>query len=275
MRIHAGQCEDRAGRDVDAHQHPLDLDAGQPGGLGVVADRVDVPAPGGVLEHEREDGVHDQHHHDAGRDPDVGDGEGLTEPGQPRPELGVADGAAGRVEEGERNEDVQRPESDDERWQPDLGHEQAVHGTGACPHQDPEQERERTGDAGVEGGLGHHHRREHHDGATGQVDAGGEDDQGLTDRERPDDGHLLGDEREVVGRRELAVEQPEDDDADHKDDGRAQPRVSVQCRLHPLCRGAGLEELLGRVVVGVIGCRGRSAHGCLLCSRTTMRAREA
>ena len=36
------------GGEVDAHQHSVDGDAGQAGGLLVVADRVDVPAPGGL-----------------------------------------------------------------------------------------------------------------------------------------------------------------------------------------------------------------------------------
>ena len=43
---------------------------------------------------------------------------------------------------------------------------------------------------------------------TGEVDAGGEDDEGLADGERPDDGHLLGDQGEVLRRGELLVEVP-------------------------------------------------------------------
>ena len=115
-------------------------------------------------------------------------------------------------------------------------------------HDETEEEGQPTGDPGVERGLGHHHRGEDHDGAAGQVDAGGEDDEGLADGEVPDHRDLLDDQRQVVRRGEVAVEEPEDDDADDQHDGRAQPRVPVQGGLHLLTPGPSVQELLGRVV---------------------------
>jgi hypothetical protein len=49
---------------------------------------------------------------------------------------------------------------------------------------------------------------ENHDGADGKVDAGGEDDEGLRDRQRADDGYLLGDARQVVRMRNRSLSRP-------------------------------------------------------------------
>ena len=48
---------------VDRDQHLLDADAGELGRVGIVADGVDVAAPGGVVEHVPEH-EHQQHHDD-------------------------------------------------------------------------------------------------------------------------------------------------------------------------------------------------------------------
>ena len=132
----------------------------------------------------------------------------------------------GRIEQREGQEDVQGSQGDDERWQPHLRHQQRRWPAPARPPTTrPSMIASQPGMPRVERGLRHDHRREDHDGAAGQVDARGQDDQGLPDGECAHDRHLLGDQRQVVGRREFVVEEPEDDDADHQDDGRAQPRI--------------------------------------------------
>ena len=49
ISIQPATAQIRPADDVDAEQHAVGAHAGQPRGLGVVADGVDVPAPGGVL----------------------------------------------------------------------------------------------------------------------------------------------------------------------------------------------------------------------------------
>ena len=55
----------------------------------------------------------------------------------------------------------------------------------------PDQQGEQAGHAAVERELGHHHRGQHDHGTDRQVDAGGQDDQRLTDGEGADDRDLL------------------------------------------------------------------------------------
>ena len=50
-------AEDQPGDHVDAEHHPAVLDAGQPGGVGVVADGVDMRSPRRVAQDVGEDGV--------------------------------------------------------------------------------------------------------------------------------------------------------------------------------------------------------------------------
>ena len=71
-------------------------------------------------------------------------------------------------------------------------------GAGSVPTPKPRSRASEPGHPVVGGDLGHHHRAKDHDGADRQVDAGGQDDDGLADGERADHGDLLEDQREVL-----------------------------------------------------------------------------
>ena len=98
----------------------------------------------------------------------------------------------------EREGDVQRAERDDERRQPDQRDEAAVQHAEADAGQDPEQERRQRRDAAGDRQLRHHDLPERHHRPDREVDAGGQDDERLADREHADDHRLLQDEREVL-----------------------------------------------------------------------------
>ena len=91
-----------------------------------------------------------------------------------------------------------------------------------------------------------------------QVDAGGQDDQRLADRERADDRHLLDEQRQRLRAQEAVGDDAEDDHGQHQHDERAQRRVAVQdgagC-VGPACAGAAQQVLRrGRCVCpGVTG----------------------
>ena len=88
-----GDAVDQSGHGVDAEQHPVDPDADQPGGLDVVADGVDVAAPRGLAEHERD---HDQ---PARRDEDHAGGD---------PERAERDRGAHQVQDGRHRRSARR-----------------------------------------------------------------------------------------------------------------------------------------------------------------------
>ena len=118
--------------------------------------------------------------------------------------------------------------------------------------------------AAVDRELGHDDVAERHHGAVGQVDARGEDDQGLADGEGADDHDLLDDERQVatgqepgrLGREEGHGEQQRDE----RTEGREGERPRDQRR-----RGLGalLLDLLGGRYLG---------HGHILRSAISMAA---
>ena len=62
-----GDREDQAGDDVDADDHPVVLDAREPGSIGIVADCIDMCSPCRVSQDVREHCVQHQHHDHAGR----------------------------------------------------------------------------------------------------------------------------------------------------------------------------------------------------------------
>jgi hypothetical protein len=103
---------------------------------------------------------------------------------------------------------------------------------------------------GSPGELAHDHRGQHHDGADGEIDARGQDDQRLRCPDDADDRHLLEDKRQCEGREELASEyQAEDGERQDEDDERYGGRVGVQEMLALLqpCLVMGFEgrDLLG------------------------------
>ena len=65
-------------------------------------------------------------------------------------------------------------------------------------------------------------------------------------REGPDDGDLLGDQRQVRGEEEPWIDDAEDDDRDHQHDGGADRGVAVQDVAQP-ASGCAAVGLLGQV----------------------------
>ena len=104
------------GERVDAEQDAVRVDAGQPRRLGVVADGVDVSAPGGLREREPGDRVQHEHEDDAVGEVRAPDRERPPEEEQlarePRERQVVRDDVR------QRERDVERAERDDERRQP-------------------------------------------------------------------------------------------------------------------------------------------------------------
>ena len=107
----------------------------------------------------------------------------------------------------------------------------------SAPVGEAAEDRDRRRDAVAEGELAHHHRREHHDRADREVDAGGQDDERLRGADDADDRDLLQDQRQGEGGEELAAEQhAEEDQRQHQHDQRHEGRVAVQDMLDALDR---------------------------------------
>ena len=224
----AGQRERGAGGDVDAQQHAPHRDAGEPRGLGVITHGVDVPAPGGLAQRERHHDVQPDHHQDAGGDADVAERDHGSGPRHQLGHVGSSHARAGGVQQHQRREHVERAERDDERWQLEPGDEDAVEQAGGDAHPEPDHERERAGQTVHRRRLRTDHRRQQHQRADGEVDAGGQDDERLPDGECADHRDLLDDEREVLRGEESVVEDREHDHRDDQHQRRAQRRVAVQ-----------------------------------------------
>ena len=73
----------------------------------------------------------------------------------------------------------------------------------ATPHSKPERKGDDSGNAVDDGEPAHHHRRDHHDHADREIDAGGQDDQRLRDAENADDRHLRQHGRQIAGGDEM------------------------------------------------------------------------
>src|SRR5690606_21797783 len=87
-----GDREDQTRRHVHTQQHAVDADARQAGSLRVVADGVDMPAPGGTGQHVAEEQIqHDHDEHTPGED-EPADLDGLTGPREQRRHGLAADG---------------------------------------------------------------------------------------------------------------------------------------------------------------------------------------
>ncbi len=115
----------------------------------------------------------------------------------------------------------------------------------AAPTATPMSNASDAGHAVVRREAGHDQHRQDHDGADRQVDAGGEDDEGLADGERRDHGHLLeqmGDHRWL---RQPRIDDAEHDEGQDQHEDRADRRVGVQHVLNALHgRLTALRELL-------------------------------
>ena len=79
----------------------------------------------------------------------------------------------------------------------------------------------------VDGALGHDEMDEQHRGADGEIDAGGQDDQRLTDRQRGQHSGLLEDDPDRVRSLEAPIAEDREHDARHEqDEGRADHRIA-------------------------------------------------
>ena len=86
--------------------------------------------------------------------------------------------------------------------------------------------------------LGHDDRGEDHDGADREVDARGQDDDGLPDRQRPHDHHLLDDQRHVGRHQEPGRQEREDGQHQQEDAERTERGVGMQQVLQPVWSSA-------------------------------------
>ena len=108
-----------------------------------------------------------------------------------------------------------------------------------------DQQREHPRHVLLVGQLRHDQRGQHHDRADRQVDAGGQDDQGLPGRERADDGDLLDHQGQVLQLVEVAAGQAESHAGEDQDDGRAEGGLAVQHGMDALAQARrAVEELL-------------------------------
>ena len=128
------------------------------------------------------------------------------------------------VQQGQRGEDAERAQGDDERRQLEPGDQQPLSSPQQGADGKPMSRARKPGTPLFAARLAMTSMDRMHDGADGQVDAGGEDDQGLTDRQGGDDGDLLEDERDVAGLREPRVDDREDDERDDQHQQRADRR---------------------------------------------------
>ncbi len=91
-----------------------------------------------------------------------------------------------------------------------------------------------AGSAVAEGELPHDDRTEHRERADREIDAGGQDHQGLRGGENADDLNLLEDQRQRAGGEEpLPEQQPEQGDRHDENDERHEGRIDVQRVLEP------------------------------------------
>ena len=116
--------------------------------------------------------------------------------GQPGHGLGL------RIDLRDGERDVERSERDDERRQSDVRDQGAVQEPERVQARSPHGDREVRIHSEIDRELGHDDGTERHHHAARQIDARGENDQGLPDGDDADHHHLLQDEREVLSGQE-------------------------------------------------------------------------
>ena len=146
------------------------------------------------------------------------------------------------------------PERHDERRQPEIGDERAVH----QPHQAAEGYADSDGDRGpkerrsieaeaemgdnpigraqLDAELAHDQHAKHENGADGEVDAGRQNDGGLRDRDDAGDGDLLQHERQRARPQEIRRDGAEKHDARHENQGGNGGRVLSQNPSHLMAK---------------------------------------
>ena len=211
---HAGDTGAEAGEGVDAHFDGGESDAAEAGGFFVTAQGVGFAAPDGVAEIDPADGEADEH------DEDGDDAEGFDElaavagefefvgdevVGEGGGQGAIAEGLGGAVEdaelEGNPTEDAEGGEGHDEGVHAeaddgDAVEEAAEEADAECRADADEEDDEGGGVFGqVEQREGGDEGGEAHDGADGDVDAAGDDDDGFADGH---DGHPAHDGEDAV-----------------------------------------------------------------------------
>ena len=224
-----------AGECVGGDQHLAGANAGQFGGIGIIADGIDVAAEGGVVQHVPQHDIEHDHRHDAEGDDRAAQLEADAEDVEPRGRgghIGLAHRLVGRIDQTYGHDDVPGAQRHDERRQAKPGNEEAVGETAEpCDREARDQGQDR-GHAVADHHVAHDDEGQHHHDADGKVDAGGQHDECLCRREDTHDRDLLHDERQRVGREELLAlrDAEEEDEADQNDQ-----------RNH---RGVGMKEVL-------------------------------
>src|SRR3954467_2830425 len=221
QRQDGAQARHQSREAVDQDEMPVDLDADPAGGELVGADSVGVPAELGPVQDDPPD---DQGHQ--GDERQRGNAEDLDVGVEVGHRLGNrTDAAASGQDLGQAEGDRQRSQGDDQRRDLGLGDEEAVeHPPGRSADQrreDPERGHAEPVAADALHELRGHHRREDEPRADRQVDPRGDDDESHPDAEHGPDGDVLGDQREVAGRQELASggdAEEGDDDEEHPED---------------------------------------------------------
>ena len=152
--------------------------------------------------------------------------------------IGGANGFRFGIPQLERRKDVKRGKGDDKRRQTQARHQQAVDVAHDTTGNHPDYEGEFCGHARFDRKFAHDDRGQNHDCADRQVDTGGQDDDGLCNRDDAGDGDLLQDQRQVVGRHEpLARRETKHQHAEGKHADRNGGGIGVQKRAQLLQKG--------------------------------------
>ncbi len=211
----ADQRGAQAAQHIGADQGLADIDAGQVGDPGAVANRVDPPAEGGAAEQHRAADDEQQQHPDHRRGVEEAAGH---QPAQRRRR--EAGRGAVAVDQREALDDAVGSERDDDRRQPEQ------HDAGAVGQPDKRADRQyrryRPEGRQVEavGGAGEQDAAEHNGPGQRQVEAAGQDDRALA--ERQDGEEAAEDEQriEVVEVEPAIVDQGHGEHEDQRDIGR-------------------------------------------------------
>src|SRR4051794_35395941 len=207
-----GDAAAEADQHVQVDRLPLDVDAGQAGGLGVAADRDRPAAERRPVEQDPADGRNQGEQPDLDADPDDVPVEEVREARDAddlsllvADDLGEASGAG------------QHRERHDERHDPAVGDQQPVDETARRPDQQSDDDHPDPVD--VPGDVLGGHRgapdgRERDQSADGEVDAAADDHEGHPDADDADDRGETQDREHVVGGCEPVARRDRADDAD-------------------------------------------------------------
>src|SRR3954469_14210706 len=207
----AGQPGERARQQERDEHAALRANAGEPGALGVRADRVQLAAGAEVAQRLADDDHDDEREQRERRDSEARPRAEIEE--RVRQRLGVHLTAV-RPQEREAAERVERAQRDDERGHLPERHEDAVEHAAGGAEEDAEQHDDNDRHARVRGQeVAGHEGGEPEHRADRQVDVAGDDDERLAGGEDREDRRV---QREVAQR--VGVDEPRLDDRGHRDE---------------------------------------------------------